>query len=138
MGLAYAPSQLAYPVLIIVAALVMMFGQIDGNATLMVTATIGIFAIILIWQEMAMRLRMDARIFENKAAYETRTWITVAVPLLLAGGNKLGFKHGRLHEFIGDTKVPLANLFVSMLNAVDVPIEKLADSTGKMSQLMRP
>ena len=28
----------------------------------------------------------------------------------------LSFKHGRLHEFIGDKKVPLANLFVSMLN----------------------
>jgi hypothetical protein len=32
--------------------------------------------------------------------------------------------------------VPLANLFVSMLNAVDVPVEKFADSTGNMSQLM--
>ena len=58
-------------------------------------------------------------------------------PIHLAGGNHLGFKHGMLHDFIGDKKVPLANLFVSMLNAVDVPVDKFADSTGNMSQLMR-
>ena len=57
-------------------------------------------------------------------------------PIHLAGGNSLGFKHGQLHDFIDDKKVPLANLFVSMLNAVDVPVEKFADSTGNMSQLM--
>ena len=58
-------------------------------------------------------------------------------PLLLAGGNKLGFRNGKLHDFRGDKWKPLANLFVSMLNAVDVPVEKFADSTGNMSQLMR-
>jgi hypothetical protein len=56
-------------------------------------------------------------------------------PLLLAGGNKLGFNHGKLHDFIGDKKVPMANLYVSMLNAVDVPTEKFADSTGEMTVL---
>ena len=56
-------------------------------------------------------------------------------PLHLAGGNHLGFKHGRLHAFEGAKKMPLANLFVSMLNAVDVPAEKFADSTGAMTQL---
>ncbi len=56
-------------------------------------------------------------------------------PLHLAGGNHLGFKHGRLHAFEGAKKVPLANLYVSMLNAVDVPVEKFADSTGAMTQL---
>ena len=57
-------------------------------------------------------------------------------PIQLAGGSKLGIKHGYLHEFIGRKKVPLANLFVSMLNAVDVPIEKFADSTGAMTELL--
>ena len=66
------------------------------------------------------------------ASHSTRNY-----PIHLAGGNQLGFQHGRLHEFLGSQKVPLANLFVSMLNAVDVPVEKFADSTGNMSQLMR-
>jgi hypothetical protein len=65
------------------------------------------------------------------ASHNTRNY-----PIHLAGGNKLGFKHGHLHSFDGDRKVPLANLFVSMLNAVDVPIEKFADSTGPMTELI--
>lgn len=64
------------------------------------------------------------------ASHSTRNY-----PIQLAGGNKLGFKNGRLHAFEGDRKVPLANLFVSMLNAVDVPVEKFADSTGAMTEL---
>ncbi len=57
-------------------------------------------------------------------------------PIHLAGGNKLGVKHGNLHTFAGDKKVPLSNLYVSMLNAVDVPTEKFADSTGAMTELI--
>ncbi len=56
-------------------------------------------------------------------------------PIQLAGGNHLGFKHGKLHAFEDDKKVPLANLFVSMLNAVGVPTQQFADSTGVMSDL---
>ena len=33
-------------------------------------------------------------------------------------------------------KVPLANLFVSMLNAVDVPVKSFADSTGPMTEAL--
>ncbi len=58
-------------------------------------------------------------------------------PIQLAGGSRLGLKHGHLHEFVGEKKVPLANLFVSMLNAVDVPVEKFADSTGPMTEITR-
>ena len=56
-------------------------------------------------------------------------------PLQLAGGSRLGIKHGHLHTFEGGRKVPLTNLFVSMLNAIDIPVEKFADSTGTMSEL---
>lgn len=64
------------------------------------------------------------------SAHNTRNY-----PLQIAGGNKLGFKHGNLHKFIGAKKVPLANLFVSMLNAVDVPVNSFADSSGDMKEL---
>ncbi len=56
-------------------------------------------------------------------------------PIQVAGGNALGFKHGNLHSFEGDKKKPLANLFVSMLNAVDAPTDRFADSTGEMTEL---
>ncbi|BCX47492.1 hypothetical protein HAHE_14000 [Haloferula helveola] len=56
-------------------------------------------------------------------------------PIQIAGGNRLGFKHGHLHAFEGDRKKPLSNLFVSMLNAVDTPVEKFADSTGELTEI---
>lgn len=58
-------------------------------------------------------------------------------PLLLAGGGNMGFKHGYLHEFVGNKKVPLANLFATLLQAMDVPAERFADSTGALNQLLR-
>ncbi len=57
-------------------------------------------------------------------------------PIQLAGGKHLGSKHGQLYEFLGDQKVPLSNLFVSMLNAVDVPVKEFADSTGPMTEVL--
>ena len=57
-------------------------------------------------------------------------------PIHLAGGNKLGLAHGQLHSFEGEKKVPLANLFVSMLHAVDVPVKSFADSTGPMPEVL--
>lgn len=65
-------------------------------------------------------------------SHDTRNY-----PIQLAGGNALGFRHGRLHAFEGNRKRPLANLFVSMLNAVDAPTERFADSTGEMTDLRR-
>lgn len=64
------------------------------------------------------------------ASHNTRNY-----PIQLAGGNALGFRHGRLHDFSGGRKVPLANLFVSMLNAVGAPTDRFADSTGAMTDL---
>lgn len=56
-------------------------------------------------------------------------------PIQVAGGNRLGFEHGRLHSFEDERKVPLSNLFVSMLNAIDVPTERFADSTGELTEM---
>ena len=55
-------------------------------------------------------------------------------PLALAGGNALGVKHGRFTKF-DEKKVPMANLLLSMLRAVDVKAENFADSTGPIQGL---
>ncbi len=57
-------------------------------------------------------------------------------PLQLAGGRNMGFRHGRLHEFVGNKKVPLTNLFVTMLQAMGIREESFADSTGTLNQLL--
>ena len=79
---------------------------------------------------------LDRTIVLWGSAHPHASHSTKNYPIQLAGGGKLGFQHGNLHAFEGKRKVPLANLFVTMLNAVDVPVESFADSTGSMNQLL--
>ena len=55
-------------------------------------------------------------------------------PLLLAGGNRLGLKHGQVHNHSKDT--PLTNLHVTMLNRLGVPTKSFVDSTGELTDLI--
>ena len=55
-------------------------------------------------------------------------------PLVLAGGRKLGLKHGQYLKL--SEKTPLANVFVTMLERMGLPNESFADSTGEMTELL--
>ena len=54
------------------------------------------------------------------------------LPVLLAGGSR-NFKTGR-HIKLSES-VPVANLYLSMLDAMDVPTESLGDSQGRLNYL---
>lgn len=54
-------------------------------------------------------------------------------PLILAGGGELGLQHGSFLTYGSD--VPLSNLFVTMLNRLDTPVERFVDSTGEISEI---
>jgi hypothetical protein len=54
-------------------------------------------------------------------------------PLVLAGGQSMGIKHGRFRKFTEST--PLSNLFVSMLAALGVRVPGFADSTGRLDEI---
>lgn len=54
------------------------------------------------------------------------------LPILLAGG---GFRHGQHLSFDENKNPPLCNLFVSMLQRMDIPVEKFSSSTGTLSGL---
>ncbi|GAA3578183.1 DUF1552 domain-containing protein [Snuella lapsa] len=56
-------------------------------------------------------------------------------PLVLAGGTNLGVKHGSYTKF-EEKHTVMSNLFVSMLNKVDVPTEQFADSTGPLGSIL--
>lgn len=56
-------------------------------------------------------------------------------PLVLAGGSNLGVKHGSYTKF-DEKHVPMSNLFVSMLNKVDVHTEQFSDSTGPLGSIL--
>jgi hypothetical protein len=53
-------------------------------------------------------------------------------PLILAGGSNLGLEHGVFRKF-EEKEERLSNLYVSMLNRIDVRTENFSDSTGKLS-----
>lgn len=56
-------------------------------------------------------------------------------PLILAGGRQMGHRAGQFVAY-DEEKNNLANLFVRIANAMDVPVEKFGDSTGiSMSEL---
>jgi hypothetical protein len=52
-------------------------------------------------------------------------------PLVLAGGSKLGLRHGEFRKYTEST--PLSNLFVTLLDKLKSPVDKFADSTGGLS-----
>jgi hypothetical protein len=53
-------------------------------------------------------------------------------PLILAGGSKMGLQHGTYTKF-KEKEERLSNLFVSMLNRLDIETEEFSDSTGRLS-----
>jgi hypothetical protein len=54
------------------------------------------------------------------------------LPILLAGGGGGTIQGGRRVNYGG---VPLANLFLSLLDRVGVQLDRVADSTGRLPQL---
>lgn len=55
-------------------------------------------------------------------------------PLILAGGGKLGLKHGSFRKFGED--VPMSNLLLTMLNRIGVDQPSFADSTGELTDIL--
>ena len=58
--------------------------------------------------------------------------VTTNVPVIFAGG---GFKHGQHLMFDTEKNYPLANLFVSVLERMEIPVDRFANSTGTMRGL---
>lgn len=58
--------------------------------------------------------------------------VTTNVPVIFAGG---GFQHGQHLVFDTEKNYPLANLFVSVLQRMDIPVDKFASSTGTLRGL---
>ena len=54
-------------------------------------------------------------------------------PLMLAGGHKLGLNHGQLIQ--ADEQTPLSNVYLTVLNQLDIQAGSFADSTATMNEL---
>ena len=56
-------------------------------------------------------------------------------PMLLAGGNKLGFKHGQHLKWNGDTR-SASDLYLTILQQLRCPVEAFKESKGPISELL--
>lgn len=56
-------------------------------------------------------------------------------PTLLAGGRKLGFKHGQ-HLKWGSDKKPMSDLYLTILQQLGCPVKSFKESTGPITDLL--
>ncbi len=54
------------------------------------------------------------------------------LPLLLAGGEKLGLSHGQHLAFDPSNHPPLSNLYLTLLHSLAIPMARFQDSTGPL------
>ncbi len=64
----------------------------------------------------------------------SRTHDNTNYPLIVAGGQAMGFRHGSYHRF--SEEVPFANFHLTVLNQLGVPVDSFADSNGMLSELI--
>ena len=56
-------------------------------------------------------------------------------PMLLAGGSKLGFRHGRHWKWKGGTK-PASDLYLTILQQMRCPVTSFKESSGPLTELL--
>lgn len=57
------------------------------------------------------------------------------LPILVAGGHKLGFKHGQHLAFNPDKHPPLSNLLLTIMQKMGLEVDKFSDATGTLAGL---
>ncbi len=65
----------------------------------------------------------------------SQTHVNTNYPMMLVGGEKFGLRQGAFHD-LGENAPPLSNLYLTLLNAMDVPVEKFSDSNGTTSEIV--
>ena len=65
----------------------------------------------------------------------SQTHVNTNYPLMLVGGENLGLRQGEVHDF-GKKAPPLSNLYLTILNALNVPARKFSDSSGTITEIL--
>jgi len=55
--------------------------------------------------------------------------------MLLAGGRKLGFKHGQHIKWPGGTK-PASDLYLTILQQMGCPVKSFRESSGPIGEIL--
>jgi hypothetical protein len=65
----------------------------------------------------------------------SRTHKASNYPLILAGAQRLGLRHGRHLQF-DESRVHLSNLYVTLLRQLGMPVEQFGDSNGRADEVL--
>ena len=65
----------------------------------------------------------------------SRTHLAANYPLILAGASRMGLRHGR-HLRFDESRTPLSNLYVTLLNQLGMPVDRFGDSTGRADDVL--
>jgi O-antigen/teichoic acid export membrane protein len=84
-GIAYAPSQILHP-LLLVAFVWVAAGAHELEAATIIGASLGVFLVILLLQLAFFAMRLSGRLRATRPRYETAVWLAVALPLVLFDG----------------------------------------------------
>jgi O-antigen/teichoic acid export membrane protein len=150
IGLAYAPGMVLRPVFIIVAgAAYIAFGRhLDSTAALAIT--VGAIALSLVLQGGRFWWKVGSAVRRAAPVYETRTWMAVALPLLLIVGFEVVLSETDIvmvGAFLGSkaagnyTAASKVSTVVGMTlisaNAIAAPMYSSLWSQGKLDDLAR-
>jgi hypothetical protein len=92
----------------------------------------GLFTALGERRETGRRLLDDTVVLYGSNMGDSNTHDNTNLPILLAGG---GFRHGSHLAFRRDDNAPLSNLFVSILQRLDVQADAFGSSTGALAGL---
>ncbi len=66
---------------------------------------------------------------------QTSSHVGTSFPTILAGGNRLGFRHGQHLEWPID-KRPMSDLYLTILRQLGCPVESFKESSGPITELL--
>ncbi len=80
----------------------------------------------------------DSTLLDNTLCFygcaTSKTHKAINYPIILSGGQNLGFKHGSHLNYTDD--VPLSNLFVTISNQLGRPTDNFSDSTADITEVL--
>jgi O-antigen/teichoic acid export membrane protein len=148
LALAYAPGMVLRPLFIILggAAFVIFGGELDSVAALEVT--VAATAIALLLQGGRFWVKLPSAVRRAASIYETRTWMLVALPLLLVIGFELilsetdivmvgaflGAKSAGTYTAASKTAT-LVTMIVVSVNAIAAPMYSSLWARGRLDEL---
>lgn len=81
----------------------------------------------------------DGSLLDNTVVFyggsTSRTHVATNYPLILAGAEKMGFRHGQ-HRRFDESSHRLSNLYVTMLQQLGVETDRFADSVGTLAEVL--